>query len=106
MLATLRLDIGNETWSIVARRPENDLLEEITGGCRFVKNKYEWGYVVNEGTSQITVEYINDKWYYLEYERQTGSFITKENLALTETQLRKHRLSCQRRPPETNILTP
>ena len=106
MLAAIQLDIDTNVWTVVLCRQEDDLPKELTGSnLLHLKGKYDWGYVVVEGTRNVGIEYINNKWYYLELDRQTGAYITKEGLALTNEQLIQHGLSCTVQPPETNILT-
>ena len=40
------------------------------------------------------------------FDQQTGYYLTKETLALTNNQLIGHGLSCERPPPPSNLLTP
>ena len=106
-LATLELEITADAWTVVPRRQFNDLAPELRGDkAAFSNDKYEHGYWVEVGPNRTAVEYINYKWYYLTFDQHTGTYLTKETLALTNNQLLGHGLACERPPPPSNLLTP
>ena len=72
----------------------------------FSNDKYEHGYWVEVRPKCTPIEYINYKWYYLMFDQQTGTYLMKETLALTNNQLIGHRLACEQPPPPSNLLTP
>ena len=71
----------------------------------FSNNKHEYGYWVEVRPKRTSVEYINYKWYYLNFDQQTGYYLMKETLALTNNQLIGRGLACERPPPSSNLLT-
>ena len=47
------------------------------------------------GNRSLAVEYINNYWYFLEYNKGLGQYTTKATLALTDEQLKQCRLACR-----------
>ena len=62
------------------------------------------GYYIQVRQRSVAVEYVNRRWYYLEYKLHHNSYITQVDLALTKEQLQQHNLACEVQPPETNLL--
>ena len=104
MLAALQLEISADFWTVVCRRKENDLPYELHQGNKFVYTEGPTGgYYMVFGNRSIAVEYINERWYFLEYNKGLGQYTTKATLALTNEQLEQCRLACQATPPTSSI---
>jgi hypothetical protein len=105
-LDQITLGLSANAWTVVSRRTKKDLLKELVGNqVEFVNTQYEHRYVTEISAKRIALEYINNRWYYLEFDQQSGNYLTKETLALTKSQLEQHQLTCTLSPPKFNILT-
>ena len=105
-LASIQLELSADQWTVVPHRRADDLPTELKGDkLSFLNRRDEHGYYITVGTKNTAVEYINHKWYYLAYDQQTRTYLTKETLTLTEQELLNQRLACVAPPPPSNLLT-